>query len=171
MTQLAVKVAGTWSNVSNAVVKVSGNWKQVQNVKVRVAGTWQTVWDYFRAALPNIDLFDFAISTNNAQCSFYARANGQYQRWEGGSIIGTGQWKTGGGTGSDYEIKLTRTAGTSGGVDNTWLSLTEDRGWIWNENRDGNYQTTMDGYIEIRTAVGGTLLANATINVECVVEI
>lgn len=124
----------------------------------------------YAASTPNFSIGDFAISPQNASADFYLMANGQYQVYEGGTRTATGTWKTGGGTGANYDCRLTRTSGTSGGTHNTWVNLATDQGWSWTESRDGFYSTSMGGHLEIRVASGATL-DNSSFSVQLDVEV
>ncbi len=124
----------------------------------------------YSASTPDFNIGDFAISPSDASCAFYLRANGQWQVWAGGSIQSTGTWLTGGGTGGNYEGRLTITSGTSGGTHNTWLLLSSDRSWSWSETRNGFYTTAMGGHLELRVASGATL-DNSSFAVDCSVEV
>jgi hypothetical protein len=78
------------------------------------------------------------------------------------------------GTGSNYEARVTKTAGddlTTGTV-NTWLALSSTRSWGLTETRNGFFSKTFTGTLEIRDA--STLvaaMANLTVSMEATVEV
>lgn len=92
----------------------------------------------------------------------------------GDSVTGPANynWKTGGGTGADYEIRWTSTSGTlTGGLTSgTWYALSSDRYcYVTAANPLGAIKTCT-GTVEIRIAGGGETLASASITLRAVAE-
>ena len=126
----------------------------------------------FAASLPSaIDPSDFAISPTDATARLRVYANGTWQATASG---GNGTWKTGGGSGSDYDIRYTKTSGTTptGSSVNTWLNLASTADWILTESTNGNSTKTCSGTLEIRLAASPfTVLDSCTLTMTADVDI
>lgn len=72
-------------------------------------------------------------------------------------------WKTGGGTASDYEIRMTVVTGgfNVGAATGSWLSLGTDRTWGQSRSTSGTASGT--GTLEIRRVSDGTVLASTAV--------
>lgn len=80
-----------------------------------------------------------------------------------GGLTRSGTWKTGSGTGADYWIRWTTTAGTlTTGTAGTWQQLSTDRAFGRNQTILGSASCT--GTVEIATDAAGTnIIATGTI--------
>lgn len=117
--------------------------------------------------------FDTAISTNNASFSFEIRSDGLTKSYVGGIENHSGTWLLSG-TASNYEARVTKTAGDdlTSGTQNTWQALSSTRSWGLTETRNGFYSKTFTGTLEIRDA--STLVAAITaktVSMEVTVEV
>lgn len=121
------------------------------------------------ATLPDtISGSDYQISPTNASCVLNVKADGTW------SCTGTagGTWLTGGGTGSDYEVRLTTVSGTAPlGTKNVWLSLSSNNIWSLTEANNGNFSKSFDGTLEIRMAASpNTVFDSASVSMDVIVE-
>jgi hypothetical protein len=166
-----VRVGGVWKENPSTFVRIAGVWTTITKIHVNVGGTWKQIYQNLGSAMVNRHINDFAISPQNTSGSLDLLANGQCQIYEGGIRTVATAWMLGG-TGADYDVMLTRTAGTSGGTHNTWMNLATNRGWDWSESRDGYYTTDFTGHLEIRmNAAPQTVFSNTSVTVELVVEV
>ena len=121
------------------------------------------------ATLPDtISGFDYQISPTNASCVLVVRADGTW------TCTGTagGTWLTGGGTGSDYEVRLTTVSGTAPlGTLGAWLALSGNQTWSLTETRNGFYSKSFSGTLEIRMAASpNTVFDSASVSMDVIVE-
>jgi len=125
----------------------------------------------YAASTPDWSLYAFAISPQDISVEMRLWSNGTYHGIEDGTINYAGTWKTGGGTGANYEARFTKMTGSdpTGDVTNTWISLSTNRSWVISESRDGFFSTTCSGHLEIRVASGATL-DNSSVSMTCEVE-
>jgi hypothetical protein len=111
---------------------------------------------------------DFAISTADANVYLYINSDGTWSMTGGGS----GTWKNGG-TGSDYQVRMTLSTGTmSFGTLGTWTTISANQTWRVSETRNGFYETAFTGTLEIRLAAApNTVLDSCSVSMTATVEI
>jgi hypothetical protein len=109
------------------------------------------------------DLFMYAYTpSGTSTASFFMRSNGQYTQQATGSSDANATWKTGGGTGSDYDCKLTITSTDkpTGASYNTWLNMASTYQWSISQSQQG--AKLGYGHLEIRLAASPfTVLDNS----------
>jgi hypothetical protein len=127
----------------------------------------------YAAYHPGVSVLDSQISPQNAAVQADVNADGTYENFEAGATQTSGTWKTGGGTGANYDVQLIHTSGTvpNGSSVNTWLNLSTDRSWALSVTLDGYQSKALSGYLLIRVAGGGATLSNTTVSMEAVVEV
>lgn len=77
----------------------------------------------------------------------------------------SGTWLTGGGTGADYEIRLTVSSGTpSGDTTNTWLSMSSGRQWFVQKTGGTAGVNQATGTLEIRDAATLSVAASCSLS-------
>lgn len=105
---------------------------------------------------------------NSSPCTITFKSDGTVWVNEGTNTYRY-TWKTGSGTGSDYEIRVTPTGGSPGGFSSgstgTWLSLSSNRAWTRGSSTSGGLLTVIATY-EIRDATSLVVLASASITLE-----
>jgi hypothetical protein len=117
----------------------------------------------YAASHPNVNLLDSVIDPDNAAAIHQVFLNGTYQGEVSDlGVVSSGTWKTGGGTGANYDVQLIRTDGAvpTGDSTNTWLNLATSRSWTVSRTTIG--LSEMNGYLLIRVA-GGATLSNSTV--------
>ena len=100
-------------------------------------------------------------------CGINFKSDGTVWVKETGSYTQRYTWLTGTGTGSNYDIRVSNVTGDtySTGTTDTWLSLGSDRTWTRSDSVWADRQVW--GLFEIRDASTLTVLASATISLEC----
>jgi hypothetical protein len=165
---LHLNVSGTWKT---PVVWINnlGTWKKAA-VWLNVSGVWKQITFLLGATLPaSISGNDVAISPSDAVVTLAVNAAGGWTCTGGG----TGTWKDGG-TGADYDVRMTTISGTlsSGGPAGSWLNLASNRTFTRNETRNGFFSSTYQGTLEIRLAASPfTVLDSCTVTLTAEVEI
>lgn len=118
------------------------------------------------ASTPDFTPYGYGLS-GTVTAYLYIRSNGQYQTFGTNDMGGitNGTWKTGGGSVSDYDCRLTITSGELAGGDstNTWLNLATTRSWYVSRSSFGDM--TFGGHLEIRAAASPfTVLDNSSVS-------
>lgn len=128
----------------------------------------------YAASHPAVNLLDSQISPTNASVYHEVNSDGTYDGQEAGVTQSSGTWKTGGGTGANYDVQLIHTSGNvpSGSAVNTWLNLATTRSWSLLETTDGSYASkALSGYLVIRVAGGGSELSNSAVLMQAEVDV
>lgn len=165
---LKQNVAATWKDI---VVwqNVLGTWKKI-TLKQNVAGVWKQITTLVSATLPaSISGNQTKISPLDAVVTLTVSAAGTWTCTGGGS----GTWMDGG-TGADYDVRMTTSTGTlsSGDAAGTWWNLVSDRTFTRNCTTNGNASNTYTGTLEIRMAASPfTVLDSCTVDLIATVEI
>ena len=171
MTQY-VKVGGSWRTIAAPNPKVSSVWRTTQQAYVKVSGTWRTFFQALGAVLPT-NIIDYAseISPTDANVTLAVNSNGTWST--NGQAASSGTWQAGG-TAADYQVRLSKTAGTdtSGSALATWLSCSLNNSWTLSETTNGNATRSFTGTLEIRMAASpNTVLDTATVDLDATVDV
>lgn len=116
---------------------------------------------------------DFAISPTNATVTVNIYNTGLYDGYQGGTQNMSGTWKLAGHA-ADYEIRYTKTSGTTpgGSAVNTWINLVSGAGWSLSEPTNGYASKACGGTLELRMAASPfTVFDSCTMNFEVTVEV
>ena len=138
-------------------------WVDVGQASKWNGSAWEQVWP-----LIVIQITDQLIADANpsGNAGYSLLSSGQAQRANGtsGTTNITGEWKTGGGAGGDYEARATLNSGalaSGSSATGTWLSLASGRTWFCD-----SVNTAANLTVEIRNATTLTVLDSANIDLQ-----
>jgi hypothetical protein len=129
----------------------------VQRILLMTSGTASSRSAYLEDAV--------YIRTGASPCRVKIASDGFVYAQEGSSYTSRYSWLTGGGTGADYEVYCTELSGNLGGTLDTWEALSTDR--IWEVIAPSMNIVTGEGFFEIRDASTHSIIASATLWLEC----
>lgn len=176
MAGSSIKVGSVWKEITQPSVNVGGTWKTVNTIYANVSGTWKQVWPDVTLSVNSPDpiwLYAFdGVEPYNAWAQFTVDTDGDIysiatNNDTGGSETSYGTWLTSGNA-SDVEVYLSGTGSApSVGTLNTWLPLTFDRTWQWEQVGGGT--KSFSGTLTFRNATTLATLdtAEVTIEVQC----
>jgi len=156
-----IRVGGVWKTVSPPSVRVAGTWRTVAAGWVRVSGTWRQFYggSSLAASVP-AGSYTHNVAGVPTDCNFVFIDTGSWSVND--NLSQTGVWKTGTGTGADYQVRWTTTSGSlDTGGSGTWNTLNANRTYGVTMNSPGT--KTCTGTVEIRQAAfPNTVLATGS---------
>lgn len=136
-------------------------WVDVGQVSRWTGSAWQQVWPLIVILLTDQFIADVN-PFGNAGYSLLSTGQATRATGSGGTVDIVGEWKTGGGSGSDYQVRATLTFGSLGSgssATGSWLSLGSSRSWFCD-----SVNTNASLTVEIRDATTLTVLDSANID-------